>query len=203
MVDTLKAEADSWLIDDPKKRKDKEIRERIRYPLLKKQMGLDYLDTSDMYVGDIGAGPLGGVSSIMNTKSTVRIDPIANEYKKYYHLENYINDNAEDLKEELYAFDLIIITNAMDHFQNPQQFLKDLVEYTKPSCYFAHIHAINNAYSHRHEAHEQNVNPEMMWHHLHPEFELVWNLDYQHDYLLYGWKHQPAFAQLWRNIKSL
>ena len=190
---TQAIELESWKPDP-----DKIQREIIRYPLLKKQMGLNYLDTSDMVIADIGCGPLGGVSSIMNAKRIVRIDPLGEEYAKYYPQYNMVSSKAESLTESLTMFDLIIVTNALDHFDQPEVFLKNLVEYMKPGAYFASLHAINNAYSHKHEAHQHNVNPEMIHEYLNKDFEFVWELDYQQDNLVYGWKKQPAHAFLAR-----
>lgn len=197
---TQHAEAESWLIEDPVERNDKASRETIRYPLLKKQMGLNHLDTSNMVVADIGCGPLGGVSSVINCKRVVRIDPLMKEYAKFYPQNNGYATKAEDLRDELGEYDLIIITNAMDHFDNPELFLKDLATFMKPGAYFAHLHAINNAVTHPHEAHAHNVNPELFRQFLEENFEQVWGLDYQNDGLVYSWRKQPAFSGLYRKV---
>lgn len=200
--ETQKSEADSWLIKDEKVRRDKALREAIRYPLLKKQMGLDYLDTSEMTIFDIGAGPLNGVSSIMEAKNIIRFEPLKDEYAKYYPLNNYSDQKAEDIKETLRMADLIIVTNALDHFEDPQVFLDDLVRYMKPGAFFAHLHAIDNSYSHPHEAHAHSVNPEMFHEHLGEDFETVWYMDYRQDGLTYGWKKQKAFSGLYRKTSG-
>lgn len=197
---TQEEEAKSWLIEDEVIRNDKASRETIRYPLLKKQMGLNYLDTSKMVVWDIGAGPLGGVSSILNCKEVLRIEPLTEEYGKYYPMNNYLDEQAEHLKEKLAIPDLIIVTNAMDHFENPAEFLQDIAHYMKPGAYFAHLHAINNAITHKHEAHAHNVNPELFNQYLTADFECVWYQDYQQDNLTYGWRKQPAFTGLYRKV---
>lgn len=198
---TQKAEAESWLIEDEAVREDKASRETIRYPLLKKQMGLNYLDTSKMKVADIGCGPLGGVSTILQSKVVTRIDPLMDEYKKFYPINNGYNLKAEEIVPEfLEDTDLVIITNALDHFANPEFFLQYLALHLKPGGYFAHIHAINNAITHKHEAHAHNVNPEMFKQYLSDNFEQVWGLDYQNDGLVYGWRKQPAFSGLYRKV---
>lgn len=196
------AELDSWFSSDPKINRDKQIREIIRYPLLKKQMGLDYLDTSDMLVGDLGCGPFGGVSSVISCKEIERVDPLMDDYKKYYPQHNGIAIKAEDMGETLSKYDLIIITNALDHFDDPEKFLYDLVRYMKPGAYFAHLHAINNAYSHPHEAHAHNVDPEMFREILGKDFETCWYLDYQKDGLTYSWRKQPSFSGLYRKTSG-
>lgn len=194
--ETQKAELESWFSDDPIIERDKRIREIIRYPLLKRQMGLDHLDTSHMEVWDIGCGPFGGVSTLLRARRILRIDPLIKEYEKHYPIQSGLAMKAEAMI--LSVPDLVIVTNALDHFENPDVFLSNLKDQLRPGAFFAHIHAINNAYSHPHEAHAHNVNPELMNYHLQDDFELVWNLDYQHDGLVYGWRKQPAFSQLWR-----
>lgn len=197
---TQKAELDSWFSNDPVIERDKRIREIIRYPLLKKQMGLDYLDTSDMTIYDIGCGPFGGVSTVVRSASTYRFDPLVDEYKKHYPMTNAHTDKAEDM--ELDRADLIIVTNALDHFENPELFLSNLSRKMKPGSFFAHFHAIDNAYSHPHEAHAFNVNPELFHQFLDKDFEVCWYMDYRHDGLTYGWRKQPAFSGLYRKVSG-
>lgn len=197
-----KAELESWIVseEDPIKRREKAQRESIRYPLLRKQMGLDHLDTSWMHVADIGAGPLGGVSSVINCKSRVCIDPLSQQYSRYFDTHNYLAEQAEDLKELLGSYDLIITTNCVDHFENPFEFLSDLAKYMKPGAYYAQGHAINNHITHPHPAHRWGLTPEIVKEYLWKDFELVWNLDFQNDGVVYGWLKQPAMYQLWRKV---
>lgn len=199
-------EAKTWLIEDPKMRKEKAMREAVRYPRLKKLMGLNTLDTSDMIVWDIGAGPLGGVVSTVNCLKSRCIDPLCLEYAKYFDTSNYLAYQAEELDSMLSEPDLIIVTNALDHFYDPVHFLNDIVQYMKPGAYFAHGHAINNAITHPHDAHAHNVNPKLIESHLKYDFELVSHTDFYADGIRYGWVQyngavgQPAFYQLWRKV---
>ena len=196
--DTQKAELDSWFSKDSRIENEKRLREIIRYPLLKKQMGLDNLDTSDMKIWDIGCGPYGGVSTLLHGKLIQRIDPLMDEFTKHYPIQNGLAIKAEEL--DLSLPDLVIVTNALDHFENPTLFLEKLAAQLRPGAYFAHVHAINNAYSHPHEAHAHNVNPELFREYLHDDFETVWYMDYTQDYLTYGWRKQPAFSGLYRKV---
>lgn len=199
-----KIELDSWISNNPKVNRDKMIRETIRYPLLKKQMGLDYLDTTDMIVADIGTGLYGGISTVLNCKRVDRYDSLMDEYKKYYYQNNGIAIKAEDLKEKLNEYDLIIITNALDHFSQPFLFLEQLKNYMKPGGFFSSLHAINNSYTHKHDAHAHSINPEIMHQYLDDTFETVWELKYPE--LRYGWHEyngkigQPAFSLLMRKV---
>lgn len=192
-------EAKTWCIDDIKLRKEKATREVARYPMMTKQMGLTKcIDTSDMEVWDIGAGPLQGISSVLNCKKRLPIDPNKEAYSKYFNVSNYSDEQAEHLKEKLSIPDLIISTNCIDHFENPEEFLNDLAKYMKYGAYFAHFHAIDNAIQHPHPAHKFNLNQEMVKKALWNDFELVWEMDYRNDGLVYGWLKEKSFCQLWR-----
>lgn len=197
---TQEQEAVTWLLEDPAERREKMLREVVRYPLLAKQMGLTHLDTSWMTIFDVGGGPFGGVSSVIPHKHAYVIDPLVDQYKKYFACPNYSKKKAEDLKADYLSADMVIVTNAMDHFEDPQLFLENLVEYTKPGTYFAHFHAINNAITHPHPAHVHNVNPEMFKEFLGEKFETCWYMDNQKDGLTYGWTFQPAFCGLYRKV---
>jgi hypothetical protein len=70
----------------------------------------------------------------------------------------------------------------------------------KPGAFFAHLHAIDNAHSHPHDAHAHDVNPELFREKLGTDFEQVWGLDYRQDGLVYGWRFQPAFSGLYRKV---
>lgn len=189
-----KEEAETWL--RPESFADKKQRETIRYPLLAKQMGLTYLDTAKMVVYDVGAGPFGGVSSVIPTAYVIRFDPLKKEYATIADVSSYENQQAEDI--DYNKADLVIATNCIDHFENPNKFFAQLTKTMKPGAYFAHFHAINNAISHKHPAHVHNINPETVKRFLTADFECCWYLDYQHDNLTYGWLKQPAFCGLYR-----
>lgn len=195
---TQDAELKSWFSKDEKVNRDKRIRETIRYPLLLKQMGLSHLDTSDMVIWELGAGPYNGVSSLLPSKLTVRFDPLKEGYSQHFSLYNYSDKKAEDL--DYSTPDLVLATNCIDHFENPGIFLNRLIKTMKPGAFFAHLNAIDNAYSHPHEAHAYNVNPEMFYELFHEDFETCWYMDYKNDALTYGWRHQPAFSGLYRKV---
>jgi hypothetical protein len=199
-------EQSTWCIDDPIVRKEKAMRETARYPMLAKQMGLlgkhRCIDTSDMVIYDIGAGPLQGVSSILPCKRRVPCDPNKTAYSKYFNVANYNDTPAEQMKSMLAVPDLIISSNCIDHFQDPEQFLHDINKYMKYGAYFCHFHAIDNHITHPHEAHKFGINPEMVNNILSENFELVWHLDYQNDGLTYAWRKQPAFTSLWRRVNQ-
>lgn len=194
--DTQTAEIASWNIENEVERLEKAQRETVRYPMLAKQMGLTHLDTSKMTIFDIGAGPLRGVSSVIPAKKRIPIDPLTNEYSKYFNTQGYWNKKAEEVKEELQEADLIIITNALDHCEDPRVVLQNIRSFTKYSTYVAMYHAIDNAITHPHPAHKWNINPQLVHEILDPDFETVWELVYPE--ITYGWRKQPAHSILLR-----
>ena len=199
-------EAATWNIEEsPEKRKEKERREKARYPMMAKQMGLigryACIDTSDMVIWDIGAGPCGGVSSILPNKKRLCIDPNKEAYSKYYKVSNYSDIQGENLQKELCVPDLIVSTNCIDHFQDPTKFLQDLADSMKYGAFFSHFHAIDNAFNHPHPAHKHNLNEEIVNSILSEKFELVWEMNYKNDGLVYGWLKEPSFTQLFRKFK--
>lgn len=194
-------EASTWLIRDEDERNEKAQRELIRYKWILKCMNLwgkGSLDTKNMIVADVGCGPLGGVSTLLDCRLALRFDPLMEQYRKYFHIENGSDEQAENI--DYSEFDLIIATNCIDHFESPVLFLHQLNETADYGCYFAHFHAINNAITHPHEAHVHNINQEKISEVLGEKWELVWEMDYNTDGLTYAWRKQPAFAQLFRKI---
>lgn len=194
----------SWNLEgDRDKINEKISREKARYPLLIKQMGLKTcINTSNMYIMDIGCGATGGLSTMLPYKKRVAVDPLMKGYGKYNDVTGMIDTKAEDLKEKLNEPDLIITTNCVDHFFQPELFLKDLVKYMKYGAYYAHFHAINNHLTHIHPAHKHSVN-EMIYDEIfNKDFEKVWYMNYQEDNLTYGWTKQPSFLALYRRINQ-
>jgi SAM-dependent methyltransferase len=201
----LEIEAETWCIKDDIKRAEKLQREVIRYPYMFKLMNLENLDTSNMFVLDIGGGVV-GLSSLVECKNRVVLDPLTDEYKKYFACPNHIKGYGESIPFPDSYVDLVIITNALDHCQDPISVLKEVKRVLKAGGYFCHGHAINNAITNKHPAHKQNINPFLIKRELQDECELVWSYDYKHNgarygHILYnGVIGQPAFYQMWRKV---
>lgn len=196
-------EAKTWLLEDEAKRHEKLQREIVRYPYMAKLMGLGYLDTTSMTILDIGGGPV-GLSSIIPCKKRKVIDPLTEEYAKYFDTYFHQSLQGEDLGQMFTNADLVIVTNALDHFENPWLFMQEMVRLAKPGSYFTHYHAINNAITHAHAAHVHNINPEWLHKLIDTDYETVWELTYPE--IRYGWVHyngkigQPAFCGLYRKV---
>jgi len=199
-----KSEEISWNLNgDRDKINEKISREKARYPLLIKQMGLKTcINTSKMFIMDIGCGATGGLSTILPYKKRVAVDPLMNEYGKYNDITGMIDTKAEDLKEKLNEPDLIITTNCVDHFHKPVEFLQDLNKYMKYGAYYAHFHAINNHLTHIHPAHKHSVNETIYNEIFNENFETVWYMNFKEDGLTYGWTKQESFLALYRRINQ-
>lgn len=197
--DIQKEESKTWLIEDPQVFNDKKQREVARYPMIAKQMGLNFIDTSNMNVIDVGCGPFGGVSSVIPCRERHLADPLAVDYATIGE-KTIENKKAEEI--DYSPYDLIIATNCIDHFEKPLEFFIRLKETMKAGAYFAHFHAIDNAITHPHPAHVFNINPQLVHNLLDTDYETVWELKYPE--VRYGWVNyngkvgQPAFCTLFR-----
>lgn len=200
---TLIKEAETWCIENDQERNEKLQRETARYPYMAKLMGLNSIDTSTMDIVDVGGGPV-GLSSILPYKSRIVIDPLTPEYRKYFACINHIYGFGENLPFANQSVDLVIITNALDHTQDPSKVIQEIKRILKPSGYFAQYHAMYNSITHRHEAHEFSLDPSWLHEKLDTEFETVWELEYPD--VRYGWHMyngkvgQPAFTGLFRKV---
>jgi SAM-dependent methyltransferase len=196
-------ELKTWNIPDEAVRREKLQRETCRYPYMAKQMGLFTIDTSSMDIVDVGGGPV-GLSSILPCKSRVVVDPLADDYGNYFPNTFHKRGSGEELPFADKSVDLVIITNALDHCERPPSVLTEVTRVLKAGGFLAHYHAINNAQTHPHPAHEWNLNPEWLHRWVDDEFETVWEMAYPD--VRYGWVKyngkvgQPAFCGLYRKV---
>ena len=80
--DIQEEESKTWLIEDPQIFNDKKQREIARYPMIAKQMGLNFIDTSNMNGIDLACGQLDGVSSFIPCRERHMPDPLAADKSK-------------------------------------------------------------------------------------------------------------------------
>lgn len=201
---TQDEEQKTWNFEGNKQQiQEKLQREKARYYLMAKQMGLTTcIETHKMYLMDIGSSCTGGISTILPYKKRVAVDPLRDEYAKYHDVTGMIGMRAEDLKERLNEPCCIICSNSIDHFKEPITFLKDLVKYMKYGAYFSIYSAINNHLTHPHPAHFHSLNEAIIEEIFQEDFEIVWKMNYKNDNLVYGWTHQPSFIYLFRRINQ-
>ncbi|GAI30088.1 unnamed protein product, partial [marine sediment metagenome] len=110
----LKAELKTWNLKDPAKRAEKIERERVRYPKMLQEMGIDLIDTEEKTVIDIGSGPISALRFI-EAKLKIAVDPLIDEYRKMHILDPSIKwwaKSAERIPIPDGFADLVICMNA-------------------------------------------------------------------------------------------
>lgn len=202
----LTAEAASWCIADDDARAEKIRRERIRHPKLIRDLLLDQLDTHRMDVLEVGGGPA-PLSDLLDCRTRVVVDPLADEYRRYFPCPDHRALKVEDMPYAEQA-DLVICTNALDHVQGPLLALAAMTRALRPGGFLALMCAENNALTNPHPAHEHNLTAEWVHQLVDAEFETCWELTYARDGYRYGWvlwegrRGQPAWALLLRKCSG-
>lgn len=204
--DQLKAEAASWLLEDPDARAEKIQRERMRHPKLIRDLQLHQLDTQRMDVLEIGGGPA-PLSDLLAFRERVVIDPLSDAYRTAFPCPDHVAERAE-VMVEVNAFDLAICTNALDHCEYPYLALGRVAAALRPGGFMAVMCAENNALTNPHPAHVHNLTAAWVHARLDTDFETVWELTYAEHGYRYGWvkwngrRGQPAFALLMRKCSG-
>lgn len=201
----LKAELKTWNLKDPIKRAEKIERERVRYPKMLQEMGIDLIDTEEKTVIDIGSGPI-SVLRFIEARLKIAVDPLIDEYRKLHELDPAIKwwaNKVEDVSLPNGFCDLVICMNALDHFEKPQRAIEVITRVLKAGGFFAVHCCINNAIYAPHLAHVKNLTYELFRSWVDEDFETV------HERLVrFGWRKykgkigQPCFAWLGRKISS-
>jgi len=195
-------EAKTWLLEDPKEFQIKINRETARYPLMAKQMGLNIIHTMDMTVVDVGGGPI-GLCHYIPAKKRIVLEPLTDEFKTMFPCTNHLQGIGEDMPFEDNSIDLVIITNALDHCEDPTKVLGEATRVLRPYSGWLAIHsAINNAITNPHPAHAININPIWLHEFVDDKYETVWGLEYPevtYSFQMFNGKiGQPAFTYLGR-----
>lgn len=204
--DTLIAEAESWVLDDPHIQADKLQRERIRHYGLVKALLLDKLNTGQMDVLEIGGGPL-PVSDLIPFKHRIVAEPLTDEYRQLAPCLDHRDLKGEEI---LFAeaFDLVIATNSLDHVESPRTVVNRVTLALRPGGFLAILCAENNALTHKHPAHAHNLTADLIKRWTARDFEVVHELTYLKDGFRYGHifyegrRGQPAFALLLRKCSG-
>lgn len=199
----LDEEAKTWCIEDPVLRAEKIQREVIRYPKLIRDLLLDRLNTAVMDIIDVGGGPV-SLISLLPAKSRVVLDPLTDEYKKFFSCPDHIRGLGENILLDDNSFDLAVCTNALDHVDKPKEVLEEMVRLLRPGGFLALMCAENNALTNPHPAHRHNLTIDHIHQWVDDRFETVWDLTYRQHGYRYGWVPfegrvgQPAWAVLMR-----
>jgi len=199
-------ELKTWNLEDDDKRFLKLERERVRYPKIFKDMGLDLLDLTKKVCLDLGAGPKGILADI-DCKYKIAIDPLIDGYKEKFKMvdyDKYIVGTGENIPLKDNSVDLVVCTNALDHTEDPEKVIMEIKRILKPSGYFAVLFCINLALVHPHSAHKNNINEIKFHNWIDGDFETIKELTYRKDGYRYGWvffnekRGQPALCGLYR-----
>jgi SAM-dependent methyltransferase len=203
------AELNSWVLDDVSKRKEKIERETSRYPLLREQMGLNIIDLSDKRILEIGGGPIGVIADVM-CKSKVILDPLTEEYSKYWPCPHHLDGFGEDIPFSNDAFDVVVIVNSLDHCFYPEEVLEEVFRVLRPGGWLAIHNTINLASIHKGDYHTINLDENWFHNKLDYDYEIVHELNWTSNKLRYGWitnpydgkVGQPSIALLARKVKG-
>lgn len=202
----LVAEVETWCITDDARRHEKLQRERIRHHGLIRDLLLDKLDTHLMDVLEIGGGPC-PVTDLIEFDTRMVVDPCTEDYADFFpveeaeHFSMRVEEMGDDFDER---FDLIVCTNALDHVQEPSAAVDRIRAMARPGGFVAIMCAENNALTNPHPCHVHNLTAKLLHRWLDPEFETVWELNFEQHRYRYGWveyqgkRGQPAFALLMR-----
>ena len=205
-TETLRAEASSWILEDPERQREKLSRERIRHFRLVKDLLLVHLPTATYDVLDVGGGPL-PVSDLIPVKSRIVVDPLTETYRMITACNDHVAMNAEDMSY-VSCFDLCISTNALDHTADPRLVVEKMVRALRPGGYLAIVCAHWNSITHVHEAHAHSLDAELIKRWTAADFEVVQELTYEKDDYRYGHRlfegrrGQPALALLLRRCSG-
>lgn len=102
-----------------------------------KQCTLMYINRDISYFKDkrimeIGCGPAGFLTDITSAKSIIGIDPLVDEYKKIFNMDNdkvkYINTEIENYNYDKGIADIVICWNVLDHVENVHKTLQNIYD---------------------------------------------------------------------------
>jgi hypothetical protein len=136
------------------------------------------------------------------------IDPLGDEYRKYFPCHDHVAVMIEDWQSVGEYFDLTICTNALDHVEYPSLALAAIDENVRPGGFVAIMCAENNAFTNPHPAHVHNLTADYVHSRMDQKYETVWELNYSDHGYRYGWveyngrRGQPAFALLMRKCSG-
>jgi SAM-dependent methyltransferase len=200
-----KAEKASWNIEDEATRIEKIERETARYPKLRIDMGLDRIRTDNKILLEIGGGPIGVIYD-MPAKQKYIVEPLTEEYKEYWPCPYHMSALGEDLPFDDEQIDLVLISNALDHCEDPQEVLEEVKRVLRPGGFLAVNNCTDLASIHKHPGHLINIDEFWFHNQIDADFETVHELTFRRNGYRYGWVKydgkvgQPAWVGLYRKV---
>jgi len=140
-----------------------EIKEKVKEYYYKFRFLQDIIDetkiNNNSKILDIGCG-IKSVLHFLPGKLKVGIDPLADEYKKIY---NYPSDlviqksYGENIGYSDNFFDIVFITNALDHTRNPKEAINEVWRILKDNGYLIIVNELVKDIRKRDRAHPHNL----------------------------------------------
>ena len=103
-----------------------------------KRLGLDSLLDGSSRIVELGSGPI-GVIGYLPGRDRVAVDPLNRFYSTSEHLTRlrnpevtYLASQGEDIPLETGAYKLVIMENCIDHTQDPEQVMSEIIRLLEP-----------------------------------------------------------------------
>ncbi len=109
--------------------------------------GFDINNFKNKKILDIGCGPRGSLEWANNASERYGLDPLANSYKKlgaYMQKMNYIQGSCENIPFSDNYFDFVCSFNSLDHVDNLEKSIKEIIRVLKKGGYFMLITDVNH-----------------------------------------------------------
>lgn len=113
-----------------------------------KNFNIDEQEYHNKKILDIGCGPQGSLEWISEKAQCFGLDPLANEYYHHfdckYHKMNYVKAHSENIPFPDNYFDYVFSMNSLDHVDNVEKTLKEIVRVLTPKATFLLIVEVNH-----------------------------------------------------------
>lgn len=150
---------------------------------------------------DVGCGPYSILNNLYTDANLIGVDPLVGSYIKAGHEMNahkvkYIRAKAEELPFDNNVMDLVISTNSIDHFEDPEKGINEMVRVLKPNGLLFLQTTIDNTINNPHPCHKIDLNS--MFIVGLPQVRKMGIVSIKEDF--YGYRRQLAFYGIFRKI---
>ena len=102
------------------------------------RLGLEWLLDGSCRILELGSGPI-GVIGYLPGRERIAVDPLNRFYSTSEHLTKlrnpavtYLDSQGEDIPLETGAYQLVIMENCIDHTQDPEKVMSEIVRLLEP-----------------------------------------------------------------------